>query len=90
MKITGERPGDTAVTYDKGGWVFWMLLNHMGRDQALPACGRSSRLIRATRTIPCFRISWPSMRPFAADPAAFDAFTQPVVLRGRGARYSCY
>ena len=23
------------MTYDKGGWVFWMLLNHMGRDRAL-------------------------------------------------------
>ena len=21
--------------YDKGGWVFWMLLNQMGRDRAL-------------------------------------------------------
>ncbi len=34
VKIDGERPGDTTVTYDKGGWVFWMLLNHMGREQS--------------------------------------------------------
>ena len=29
------RAGDVTVTYDKGGWVFWMLLNRMGRDAAL-------------------------------------------------------
>lgn len=35
VKIDGSRPGDTTVQYDKGGWVFWMLLNHMGRERAL-------------------------------------------------------
>ncbi|MFQ5748293.1 MAG: ABC transporter permease/M1 family aminopeptidase [Planctomycetota bacterium] len=34
-KIDGSRGGDQAVTYDKGGWVFWMLLNRMGRERAL-------------------------------------------------------
>src|SRR6185436_10471748 len=35
VKIDGSKPGDTTVTYDKGGWVAWMLLNLMGREQAL-------------------------------------------------------
>ena len=58
VKITGERPGDTTVTYDKGGWVFWMLLNQMGRDKALAACGRSSRRIKPIRIILSFKIFW--------------------------------
>ena len=35
VKIDGSQPGDTTVTYDKGGWVFWMLLQHMGRERTL-------------------------------------------------------
>lgn len=33
--IDGTREGDQTVTYDKGGWAFWMLHRHMGRDRAL-------------------------------------------------------
>ncbi|MFM8697595.1 MAG: M1 family aminopeptidase, partial [Phycisphaerales bacterium] len=29
----GSRSGDTTVTYDKGGWVFWMLMEHMGEER---------------------------------------------------------
>ena len=35
VKIDGSENGDQTVTYDKGGWVFWMLLRQMGRKQAL-------------------------------------------------------
>ena len=28
--IDGSKAGDNTVTYDKGGWVFWMLLHHLG------------------------------------------------------------
>ena len=38
--IDGSKPGDTTVTYDKGGWVFWMLLDHMGRERALAGLKR--------------------------------------------------
>ena len=34
VKIDGSKPGDRTVTYDKGGWVFWMLYDHMGREAA--------------------------------------------------------
>jgi ABC-2 type transport system permease protein len=27
------RPGDVTVIYDKGGWVFWMMRNLLGRQQ---------------------------------------------------------
>jgi ABC-2 type transport system permease protein len=27
------RPGDPVVIYNKGAWVMWMLMNHMGRER---------------------------------------------------------
>ena len=35
VKTDGSRDGDQTVTYDKTGWVLWMLLNQMGRDRML-------------------------------------------------------
>ena len=35
VKVDGSKEGDTTVTYDKGGWVFWMLTDLMGRERAL-------------------------------------------------------
>ncbi len=75
VKITGERPGDTTVTYDKGGWVFWMLLNQMGRDKALAGMRAFIKTYQANTDHPVLQDFLVSMRPFAADPAAFDAFT---------------
>ena len=75
VKITGERPGDTTVTYDKGGWVFWMLLNQMGRDRALAGMQAFIKAYHGNPDHPVLQDFLASMRPFAADPAAFDAFT---------------
>ena len=75
VKITGERPGDTTVTYDKGGWVFWMLLNQMGRDRALAGIQAFIKTYHGNPDHPVLQDFLASMRPFAADPAAFDAFT---------------
>ena len=33
VKIDGRRATDQSITYSRGGWVFWMLSNLMGRDQ---------------------------------------------------------
>ncbi len=30
-----DRPGDFTLAYDKGGWVYWMLLEHLGRERML-------------------------------------------------------
>ena len=76
VKITGERPGDTTVTYDKGGWVFWMLLNQMGRDKALAGMQAFIKAYQGNPDHPVLQDFLASMRPFAADPAAFDAFTR--------------
>ena len=74
VKITGERPGDTTVTYDKGGWVFWMLLNHMGRDRALAGLQAFVKAYHGNRDHPVLQDFLTSMRPFASDSLAFDRF----------------
>ena len=75
VKITGERPGDTTVTYDKGGWVFWMLLNEMGRDKALPGMRAFIKTYQGNPDHPVLQDFLASLRLFAADSAAFDKFT---------------
>ena len=75
VKITGERPGDTTVTYDKGGWVFWMLMNQMGREKALAGMQAFIKAYHGNTDHPVLQDFLASMRPFAADAAAFDAFT---------------
>ena len=75
VKITGEQPGDTTVTYDKGGWVFWMLLNQMGRERALAGMQAFIKTYHGNTDQPVLQDFLAAMRPFAADAAAFDAFT---------------
>ena len=88
VKIDGERPGDTTATYDKGGWVFWMLLNHMGRDRALDGIQSFIKTYHGNPDHPVLQDFLAAMRRFAADPAAFDAFAQQWFYRGGRARVS--
>jgi ABC-type transport system involved in multi-copper enzyme maturation permease subunit len=75
VKITGERPGDTTVTYDKGGWVFWMLMNQMGREKALAGMRAFIKTYHGNTDHPVLQDFLAAVRPFAADSAAFDTFT---------------
>ncbi|MGO9466096.1 MAG: ABC transporter permease/M1 family aminopeptidase [Isosphaeraceae bacterium] len=75
VKIDGKRPGDTTATYDKGGWVFWMLLNHIGREQSLAGIQSFIKAYHGNPDHPVLQDFLAAMRPFAADPAAFDKFT---------------
>jgi hypothetical protein len=72
----GSRPGDRSVTYDKGGWVFWMLLDHMGRERALAGLRRFIADWGDKPDHPVLQDFLATMRPFAPDPAAYDAFTK--------------
>ncbi len=71
-----RRPGDTTAIYDKGGWVFWMLLNQMGRDQALAGIQSFFKTYHGNPDHPVIQDFVAAMRPFARDPSAFDAFVQ--------------
>jgi hypothetical protein len=76
VRIDGSKPGDRTVTYDKGGWVFWMLLNLMGRDACLSGLQRFIDHYSTDPDHPVLQDFVASMRPFAPDPEAFDAFVE--------------
>ncbi len=74
VRIDGGRPGDRTVTYNKGGFVFWMLLNHMGRDACLAGVQRFIEHYSADPDHPLLQDFVATMRPFAPDAAAFNEF----------------
>jgi ABC-type transport system involved in multi-copper enzyme maturation permease subunit len=75
VKIDGSRDGDTTVTYDKTGWVLWMLANHMGRDRMLKGIQAFFEAYQANPDHPVLQDFLEVLRPFAPDGEAFDAFT---------------
>jgi len=76
VKNDGARPGDQTVTYDKGGWVFWMMLQHLGRERALAGLRQFIADWNQGPDYPVLQDFTAAMRPFAPDPAAYDAFVK--------------
>jgi hypothetical protein len=76
VKTDGDRPGDTTVMYDKGGWVFWMLLNQMGQERALAGVQEFFKAYHGNPDHPVLQDFLAAMRRFSDDVALFDAFAQ--------------
>jgi ABC-2 type transport system permease protein len=76
VKIDGSRTGDQAVTYNKGGWVFWMLLNRMGRERALAGIQEFIRKYKDGPDYPLLEDLVETLRPFAPDSASYNDFTR--------------
>jgi aminopeptidase N len=76
VKIDPDRPGDITNIYDKGGWVFWMLLNHMGRERALAGIQAFLKTYHGNSDHPVLQDFLYVMRRFAPDPDAFDVFSR--------------
>jgi hypothetical protein len=76
VRMDGSREGDDTVTYDKGGWAAWMLLNHMGRERCLAGLQSFMERWSLSRDHPVLQDFVAHLRDFAADPAAYDAFVQ--------------
>ncbi len=74
VKIDGSRAGDTTVTYDKGGWVMWMLHDLMGREAALAGLQEFRRRFIPGPDHPLLEDLVETLRPYAADPAKFQEF----------------
>ncbi len=76
VKVDGSKDGDNTVIYDRGGWVFWMLLNRMGRENCLRGLQSFiKKYSEITDDYPVLQDFVIHMRGFADDPAAFDEFT---------------
>ena len=76
VKIDGSRDGDQTVTYDKTGFVLWMLLNQMGRERMLAGIRAFFETYHGNPDHPVLQDLLASLRPHAAEPAAFDVFTR--------------
>ncbi len=74
--IDGSRPGDNTCTYDKGGWVFWMLLNHLGRESMLSGLQQFIAHYLNDLDHPVLQDLTAFLKPFASDPAAYDEFVR--------------
>jgi ABC-2 type transport system permease protein len=74
VETFSHRPGDTTVIYDKGGWVLWMLMEHMGREAFLQGVQAFFRAYHNQPDHPVLQDLIATLRPFAADAAAYDAF----------------
>lgn len=76
VKIDGSRDGDRNVTYDKTGFVCWMLLNQMGREPMLAGIRDFFATYHANPDHPVLQDFLAILRRHAPDPSAFDAFTR--------------
>ena len=76
VRVDGSRPGDTTVTYDKGGWVFWMLHDLMGEDASLAGIREFVRTYHVNDDHPVLQDYIATLRPHAPDPETFDAFVE--------------
>jgi len=76
VKVDGTKDGDQAVTYDKTGFVLWMLLNQMGREPMLAGIRDFFEAFHANPDHPVLQDFLATLRPHAPDPTAFDAFVR--------------
>jgi len=76
VQIDGSREGDETVTYDKGGWVFWMLLNRMGRDQDLAGLRTFIRKYENGPDHPVLQDFVATMRELALDKESYGEFVE--------------
>ena len=81
VKIDGTRDGDNTVTYDKTGFVLWMLMNQMGRERMIKGLQAFFEDFHANPDHPVLEDLLATLRPHAEDAAAFDAFTKQCFLQ---------
>jgi len=72
--IDGSHTSDETVTYDRGGWVFWMLYDYLGHERALQGYQSFIRTWSVSRDHPALQDLVAALRPYASDPVAYDAF----------------
>lgn len=75
-EIDGSRESDETVLYDRGGWVFWMLYDYLGHERALEGIRGFIRDWSQSRDHPALQDFVAALRPYAADPAGYDAFVK--------------
>lgn len=73
-KTDGSRPGDSTVTYNRAGFVFWMLMEEMGRDNMLKGCREFILKFKNGPDFPLIEDFVLALRTHAPDKDRFDTF----------------
>jgi hypothetical protein len=81
VAVDSTQPGDGAVVYEKGGWAMWMLLRHLGREPTLAGLREFIGRFKDGPDYPLVEDLLATLRPHAADPAAFDRFVDAWFFR---------
>ncbi|NNE42733.1 MAG: hypothetical protein HKN12_00865 [Gemmatimonadetes bacterium] len=74
VKTLGDKPSDTTVMYDKGGWVFYMLHRLMGDEASFAGIRAFVEKYGGGPDFPVLQDYVREMRAFAPDAEAYDAF----------------
>ena len=74
--VDGKRRYDNTIIYDRGGWVFWMVYDYLGHEQAMAAYHNFFRTWSTSRDHPALQDFVAAMRPYATDAVAYDAFVK--------------
>lgn len=72
-KLDGQLPGESRIQYDKGGWAFWMLHQHMGAEASRAGLREYLETFRNARDGAAIEDYLAIMRKHASDTTAFDA-----------------
>ena len=78
-RIDGTRPGDTTLTYDRGGFVFWMMKEMMGEERMLAGLREFVDRFKDGPDYPLVEDLVATLRGHAADAATFDRFVDQWV-----------
>ncbi len=79
-KVDGSRPGDTTLIYNRGGWIFFMLMEQMGRERMLKGLREFILKFKDGPDFPLIEDLLECLRPNAPDPKAFDSFVNEWLL----------
>jgi ABC-2 type transport system permease protein len=74
VEVDGSRAGDGRVTYEKGGWVPWMLMRLMGREAMLAGLREFIVRFQDGPDYPLLQDQVQVLREFTPDTVAFDDF----------------
>ena len=76
LRLDGSKAGDQTVTYDKSGWVFWMLMQRMGREPTLRGMKDFIAAYDGNPDHPVLHDFVVHMRKYASDTAAYEDFVK--------------
>jgi aminopeptidase N len=86
-KTMNFRPGDETVIYDKGGWVFWMMRNLLGRQQMYAGLTSFIKQWHKGPDHPVLEDFVNHMRSYAPDAAAYDQFVDEWIFEVKMPEY---